>query len=83
MGAIFIEYDCNFEKNKIQKTLKQKVGRGLKGSGPYSKKIPSRLACCGLRYGIMIEHFQGYFLNFLIIFQFSLYTHFMSPTRGS
>ena len=73
----------NFEKYEIQKTLKQNVGRGLRGSGPYSKRILSRLACWGLRYGIIAESFQGYFLNFLAIFQFSLYTHVMSPTLGS
>ena len=53
------------------------------GSGPYCKRIPRKLTCWILRYGIMVKKNQGIFLNFPIIFQFSLYAHFMSPTRGS
>ena len=65
------------------RTIKQKVGAGLRGSGPYSKRIPSKLANWVLRCGIMVENIQGVFLNFLIIFQFSLCTHFMRPNQGS
>ena len=84
LGFIFLfNIIVNFEKNQIQKTLKQKVGSGLRGSGPYTKRIPSELACWVLKYGIMVGNFQGIFLNFQIIFQFLLYTHFMSPIGGS
>ena len=74
-GINFCSFE-NFEKYEIQNTLKQKVGRGLRGSGPHSKRIPRKLTGWILRYDIVVE-------NFLIIFQFSLYTHFMSPTWGS
>ena len=72
----------NFEIKEILRTLIKKVGRGLRGSGPYSKRISRRLTHLVLRYGITVENIQGIFLNFLIIFRFSLYTHLMCPTRG-
>ena len=71
---VFAERVTNFEKYEIKKTLKQKVSRGLRGlraSGPYTKSIPSKFGCWVLRYGLMVENFQGIFLNFPTIFQFS------------
>ena len=50
----------NFEKYEIWKTLKQNIGRGLRGLGPYYKRIPSKLAGWVLRYDIMVKDFQGF-----------------------
>ena len=73
----------NLKKYEIQKSLKQKVGRGLRGSGPHSERIPRKLTCWVLRYGIMVQNFQRIFSNFPIIFQFSLYMQKLTPTWGS
>ena len=40
---------------------------------PHSERIPRKLTCRVLRYGIMVQNVQRTFSNFPIIFQFSLY----------
>ena len=67
----------NFEHCGI--LVKQKVGRGLRGSGPHSKRIPRKLTCWILRYDIMVENSKRFFLNFPIIFSvFIIHSFYVS-----
>ena len=70
LGSIFAYIIENFEKYEIYKTLKQKVGRDLRGSGPHSEKVPRKSTLWVLRYGIIVENLQAISLNFQLFFSF-------------
>ena len=60
MDQFLLNIIVNFEKYNLETSqTKCRKGCGLRGSGPCSKRIQSKLPCWVLRYGIMVKDVQG------------------------